>query len=536
MTRFHVLGWVLVVASGALFDPARVPAMTSTPSPTATPTCTPQSISTCRQEETITCISFGGSCLTCACVTRTPTPSATATATATRTEYIVGCCQLPYSCYRPDTALRFCERQRGGVGYTEPYVCDAETGRCEIRIPTPTPTPTVPLGAGQECAYVTQIGGVLAIDTADNAFTARVPLGWSVTGPLALTPNGSLALVGVGDGLDVIATERNRLVATIPMDIFHPGPIAFVPDGSVAYATGSYDYGAPARATKLFVIDVASRLVARTIDQAENAAVSPDGNTVYAIRTDVWLNSPEQPQLLFIDAFSGEITGTLPDVPYAGRIVVTSDGRSVYLGSTGYPDSRLIRVDADTRRVSGSIDVEGELTGLVLSDAGAIAYTTAYKQDIGIFTILDLATGTRMGTVTVEGVPDGLAMTRDQRRAYILLRPDIRRQDPAIGVIDVATRTMTSTIPLETWATSLDIAETPFGCGAEFCEGDCDSSGQVTVDELLKGVEISLGAPLDMCPAYVAADSGSLPIDALVRAINHLLNGCPEAAIVHTWI
>jgi hypothetical protein len=113
---------------------------------TATPTCPPPPAApTCATGTTYLC---HDECrVDCYCAT--PTPSATASSTATRTEIIVGCCQPPDSCYRPSTALLFCDRdQRGGETYYKPYMCNADSGRCEIPVPTlATTTPTVPVAS-----------------------------------------------------------------------------------------------------------------------------------------------------------------------------------------------------------------------------------------------------------------------------------------------------------------------------------------------------------------------------------------------------
>ena len=411
-----------------------------------------------------------------------------------------------------------------------------------------------PSSASQECAYVTAGDSLIMIETTGNSIAARVPLSPYISRPVALTPDGKLAFVGTaepsvfeerGGGLDVLDTGNNRVVATIPLTIassgsiaslptpfgpYSPGSIAFTPDGAMAYATGTYDFGAPARAAALFVIDVATRQVMRTIAQAENAAMSPDGRTVYAIRTDVWLQATEPPRLLFIDAENGDITGMLSHLPYARRIVVTADGRSAFLASTGHPDSQIIRIDTAARAVAGSIDLAGELTDLSLSADDTIAYATTYNTDTGFFVLLDLASGTEIGTLAFDGVPDGFAMTRDQRRAYILLRPDIHRHDAAVGVVDVARREFATMIPLPGEGTAIDIATAPLGCSAPFCEGDCDDNGQVTVDEMVVGVEMSLGEALGLCAAFTEDDRGVVSIDALIRAVRHVLDGCPSAA------
>jgi hypothetical protein len=63
--------------------------------------------------------------------------------------------------------------------------------------------------------------------------------------------------------------------------------------------------------------------------------------------------------------------------------------------------------------------------------------------------------------------------------------------------------------------------------GALACAGDCDGGGGVTVNELITGVNVVLGAlPLTACPALDPGGVGSVGISALIAAVNSALNGC----------
>lgn len=54
--------------------------------------------------------------------------------------------------------------------------------------------------------------------------------------------------------------------------------------------------------------------------------------------------------------------------------------------------------------------------------------------------------------------------------------------------------------------------------------GDCDESGSVTVDELVKGVNIALdGLPIDQCPAFDCNGNGRVSVDCLVQAVDAAL-------------
>lgn len=63
------------------------------------------------------------------------------------------------------------------------------------------------------------------------------------------------------------------------------------------------------------------------------------------------------------------------------------------------------------------------------------------------------------------------------------------------------------------------------------CAGDCNQDGQVTVDELLVGVNVALGeAMLSTCEAMDADGDGVVTVSDLVAAVEHALAGCTATA------
>ncbi len=60
------------------------------------------------------------------------------------------------------------------------------------------------------------------------------------------------------------------------------------------------------------------------------------------------------------------------------------------------------------------------------------------------------------------------------------------------------------------------------------CPGDCDDSGSVVVNELIRGVNIALGnLPLTECPAFNTNGNTTVEVNELVAAVNAALNSCP---------
>ncbi len=60
------------------------------------------------------------------------------------------------------------------------------------------------------------------------------------------------------------------------------------------------------------------------------------------------------------------------------------------------------------------------------------------------------------------------------------------------------------------------------------CVGDCNRNGEVTVDELIIGVTISLEtAPLSRCPEFDEDGTQAVEIYELITGVNNTLGGCP---------
>ena len=60
------------------------------------------------------------------------------------------------------------------------------------------------------------------------------------------------------------------------------------------------------------------------------------------------------------------------------------------------------------------------------------------------------------------------------------------------------------------------------------CTGDCNHSGEITVNELITGVGIALGTlPLSACPSFDCANTGQVDVSCLIASVNAALNGCP---------
>jgi bacillolysin len=84
--------------------------------------------------------------------------------------------------------------------------------------------------------------------------------------------------------------------------------------------------------------------------------------------------------------------------------------------------------------------------------------------------------------------------------------------------------------PATEWLTDADysiIYRRGIFVGPGGCPGDCNGNGTVTIDELIRGVSIALGAiGADACTAFDADGNGQVSIAELVAGVNAALDGC----------
>ncbi|MDX2167267.1 MAG: hypothetical protein SF182_09395 [Deltaproteobacteria bacterium] len=72
-----------------------------------------------------------------------------------------------------------------------------------------------------------------------------------------------------------------------------------------------------------------------------------------------------------------------------------------------------------------------------------------------------------------------------------------------------------------------DLVDLSLPTPAPSCTGDCNGDGEVTINELITGVNIALGsAPLSQCPAFDANGDDNVAINELIAAVGAALEGC----------
>jgi hypothetical protein len=196
----------------------------------------------------------------------------------------------------------------------------------------------------------------------------------------------------------------------------------------------------------------------------------------------------------------GQLTGGGGPVSLDGKLVVTTVG-SPAIGSSWPIISGASRsgqfATLDFR--SNNYDVQYTSTGVTLM---ALATPTPTPTSTSTPTATDTPTATRTKTPTATP-------TNTPTYTWTNTSTATPTRTPTATPSVTATATATTTPP------------------AISCVGDCDGSGDVTIDELIRGVNIALGtAGLDTCPEFDADHSGTVSVDEIILAVNNALLGC----------
>lgn len=110
-----------------------------------------------------------------------------------------------------------------------------------------------------------------------------------------------------------------------------------------------------------------------------------------------------------------------------------------------------------------------------------------------------------------------------ERRSSTALEPVISgaRGDQAVVRLDGAGAATPTSTTFPPGATPTSGRQTP-------CAGDCDGRGVTTIDELVRGVSIALGADSPAgCSAFDLDQDGRVTVDELTQAVVAALQGCP---------
>ncbi|HVM98436.1 MAG TPA: hypothetical protein VMT89_18725, partial [Candidatus Acidoferrales bacterium] len=204
--------------------------------------------------------------------------------------------------------------------------------------------------------------------------------------------------------------------------------------------------------------------------------------------------------------------------PYSLQLTAMGGNGSFVWSLTRQTNVSGLAVSSDGM-LSGSPVTAGSGTKSLLIRAGDTngdAHTKLFT--LVLFTPPPSPTASQTGTPTQTLVPSATPTVTDTPPPSLTPSPT--------EVLPTATPTPTSTDSPTPTVTPIPSASPT--ATAPPCPGDCDGSGDVTVDELIKLVNVALGsAPISACPTADRDQSGDITIDEIIAAVNEALDGCP---------
>jgi len=351
-----------------------------------------------------------------------------------------------------------------------------------------------------------------------------------------------------------------------------PIKIALSPDGAHAYVTGGFDDGA--FALTVFARDAVTGKLTR-VEEARvsgwtglldvwGVTVSPDGAHVYVSgyghdAIAVFVRDRATGMLTLVDMWRGA-TGIGP-----GTLTVSPDGAHLYVAAFSRNAIEVLARDVATGQLALVEEKPAGLGGafaVTVSPDGSNVYATGYSPgslvafardaETGKLTLMETHRDGSAGIDDLAGAFDAV-MSPDGARLYVTSAYDhavlVFARDPLTGTLALVQVLRDEESGVDGLGTALGLGVSPDGAhvyvaghadnavvllsvNANRCAGDCSGDGQVTIDELLRGVNIALGSlPVSACARLDRSADGAVSVDEILTAVGSALDGCPATLV-----
>jgi len=151
-----------------------------------------------------------------------------------------------------------------------------------------------------------------------------------------------------------------------------------------------------------------------------------------------------------LDTAENRVIGTIAVPPGPHGLVVTPDGRKVYVSSDGA--STVSVIDTATDKVVAQIEVGANPHGLAMSRDGRSVLVSGFGTNQAV--LVDTATDRVVGSVPVPQ-PHNAAIAPDGRIAYVASQA---QNSLALVAVDLTTRTVVARVPLDKTPRALDFS------------------------------------------------------------------------------
>ncbi|WP_165693793.1 Ig-like domain-containing protein, partial [Mycolicibacterium diernhoferi] len=303
----------------------------------------------------------------------------------------------------------------------------------------------------------TNYGGTVDVDAATGAFlytpraVQRITANADSTDTFVVTADdGHGGLISETITVPVASPESNTVVATIPVGPY-PTDAATSPDGSYVYVVGGTDSGT------VSVIDTATQTVTASIPVDAGAAgivIAPDGSRVYVMNTVQGAAS-----VSVVDTATNAVIAVIPVTngsasDWPTGLAISPDGSRIYvtIDTGGFVGGKVSVINTATNKVIATIQQTGhpegnQPTGVAVSADGSLVYVTNannWGSTSGTVTVIDTATNSVSTTIPLGTYgPGALAVAPNGGSLYV-----VNESGGSVSVIDAATNAVTATIPV----------------------------------------------------------------------------------------
>jgi YVTN family beta-propeller protein len=257
---------------------------------------------------------------------------------------------------------------------------------------------------------------------------------------VAINPAGTRAYVSnsggmpVGNTVTVIDTSTNSAIDTITVGL-QPQDIALSSDGARAYVTNS-------SSNSVSVIDTTTSAVIGTVavgDYPEGVAVHPSNGRIYVANNGNTVSVINSNTLTVVN------TITMPANSGTVDIRIAPNGSRAYV--THYSTGTISVIDIATESIIATITLPpgSHPVRLAIAHDNSRLYVSDGTSGSGPLTndvfVVDTASNTQVGTITVDNDPTYLVLNSSGTRLYVAAQ-----QTGAVSVVDTASNTTIATI------------------------------------------------------------------------------------------
>jgi YVTN family beta-propeller protein len=279
--------------------------------------------------------------------------------------------------------------------------------------------------------------------------------------------------------LSIIDAATAKQIAAIPEDRITGHEVATSPDGRTAYLPiyGDAGVGRPGSdGHEMLVIDIASRKITGTVDFGHG--VRPHLPIYDTHRNVLYVSTELDEAITAIDPKTLKILYKIPtDAPQSHMYVLSHDGKFAY--ATNVSSGTISVLDLNARKTVATIPVAKSIQRISISNDDKLIFTSTNDSSDPRIAVIDTATRTIKTWIPLPAKGYGSASTRDGR--YLIIAVSSASK---IAVVDLSTLAVVRTIDAP--ALPQEVLIRPDGKVAYV---SCNTSHQV--------VAIALDGPVD---------------------------------------